>query len=237
MVFSLLAAALGMQMSAEMSLELQTQATLQMMAEEVPVTTDPDLHDKMSCPMSKVRAPSVRARALPPAPTHVPAAPTGRSHPRARCPTGTQVGCPLCYNIVENWNLERKLPAHADTYCSDVVTEQWKAMYQTLTGKPFINMREKTRVRARLAPQPCCSIRATTRTPPRAHRLPNLVHAVCGDRGGGPRDGDAGLHAGQLLTRDRVLHVLLREPHALQARRLHSASACLAPGRFVYIRL
>ena len=108
MVFSLLAAALGMQMSAEMSLELQTQATTQMMAEEVPVTTDPELHDKMSCPMSKV-------------------------------------GCPLCYNIVENWNLERKLPAHADTYCTDVVTEQWKAMYQTLTGKPFINMREKTR--------------------------------------------------------------------------------------------
>ena len=34
---------------------------------------------------------------------------------------------------------------HADTYCADIVTEQWRAMYQTLTGKPFINMREKTR--------------------------------------------------------------------------------------------
>ena len=119
-------------MSAEMQAELQTEATLAMMAEQVPVTTDQELHDKMSCPMAKV-------------------------------------GCPLCYNIVENWNLERKLPAHADTYCSDVVTEQWRAMYQTLTGKPFINMREKTRVRAHARPAQRPAQSAPARPAPR-HR-------------------------------------------------------------------
>ena len=102
------ALASGMQMSAEMSLELQTQATATMMMEEAPVTLDPDLHERMSCPMSKV-------------------------------------GCPLCYDIVEQWNLDRRLPTHADTYCTGHVSERWSSRYQMLTGKPVNEVSEKTR--------------------------------------------------------------------------------------------
>ena len=36
------------------------------------------------------------------------------------CPMG-KVGCPLCYNILERWNADGKLPSHADNHCSDVV--------------------------------------------------------------------------------------------------------------------
>ena len=108
------ALASGMQMSADMSLELQTQATATMMIEEAPVTLDPDVHERMSCPMSKV-------------------------------------GCPLCYDIVEQWNELRNMPEHADTYCSGVVSEKWSSRYQMLTGKPVNEAREKTRCMAIVA--------------------------------------------------------------------------------------
>jgi len=43
------------------------------------------------------------------------------------CPMG-KVGCPLCYNILERWNADGKLPSHADNHCSDVVQKAWRPM-------------------------------------------------------------------------------------------------------------
>ena len=86
---------------------------------QVPITSDADLSDKLSCPTSKV-------------------------------------GCPLCYSMLEQWNVETKLPEHADTYCADVVSDKWRAMYQTLTGRAFVDQREKTR---------CIAIAAARDTP------------------------------------------------------------------------
>ena len=138
--------AAAMEVSLEMSARLGTAATAQLLAEEVAHTTDAALADKMSCPMGKV-------------------------------------GCPLCYNILERWNADGKLPSHADNHCSDVVQKAWRPMcalrarppppwrlrparsavpaarraahpppaarrarrYQTLTGKKFVDLREKTR--------------------------------------------------------------------------------------------
>ena len=91
-----------------LQLELGTTATAQLMAEEVYITDDQQLTDKLSCPTSKV-------------------------------------ACPLCYSMVEHWNSDGKLPPHADVYCTDVVSDKWRVMYQTLTGKPYVDLREKTR--------------------------------------------------------------------------------------------
>lgn len=59
----------------------------------------------------------------------------------------TKVGCPLCYDIIEHWNAEGKAPAPDGlaAYCTDVVAERWRASYETLTGKAFVELRERTR--------------------------------------------------------------------------------------------
>ena len=142
--------AAAMEVSLEMSARLGTAATAQLLAEEVAHTTDAALADKMSCPMGKV-------------------------------------GCPLCYNILERWNADGKLPSHADNHCSDRRPEgvaanvcasrppPWRLRparsavpaarraahpppaarrarrYQTLTGKKFVDLREKTRCVANTA--------------------------------------------------------------------------------------
>ncbi len=59
------------------------------------------------------------------------------------CPT--KVGCPLCYDMMEAWNTDKKLPDRMDDYCRDVVAPGWRAKYETLTGKQYVASRERTR--------------------------------------------------------------------------------------------
>ena len=69
---------------------------------------------------------------------------TGRTAPLPSL--SSQVGCPLCYDIIEQWNADGKPPARVDTYCTEIA-HKWKAMYETLTGKAYVELRERTRVR------------------------------------------------------------------------------------------
>merc|ERR1712178_107000 len=62
---------------------------------------------------------------------------------KLQCPMG-KVGCPLCYNVVDSWNSQGKIPSHADQFCDEMLNGGWKGMYQTLTGKTFNAMKEKT---------------------------------------------------------------------------------------------
>merc|ERR1711988_867760 len=62
---------------------------------------------------------------------------------KLQCPMG-KVGCPLCYEIVERWNAKGHLPNQFDAFCNDV-EKTWKAHYQTLTGKLYDELKEKTR--------------------------------------------------------------------------------------------
>mmetsp|Transcript_59158 Transcript_59158/g.175752 ORF Transcript_59158/g.175752 Transcript_59158/m.175752 type:complete len:149 (+) Transcript_59158:3-449(+) len=59
------------------------------------------------------------------------------------CPMN-KVGCPLCYEIIDHWNSQGKVPERTDTYCTAIATK-WQAMYETLTGKPQVETRERTR--------------------------------------------------------------------------------------------
>ena len=112
------------------------------------------------------------------------------------CPMG-KVGCPLCYNILERWNADGKLPSHADNHCSDVVQKAWR---------PMCALRARHRGGSAPRAPPCPQVpdphRQKIRRPPREdalrrdHRRP---------QGGG----EPGLHAAQLLAGGRVLHLLL----------------------------
>ena len=63
------------------------------------------------------------------------------------CPAVTKISCPLCYSIMEQWNLDSAVPTKLDDYCQDV-TPKWRASFETLTGRTFDDVKERTRCAA-----------------------------------------------------------------------------------------
>ena len=60
------------------------------------------------------------------------------------CPLSTKVTCPLCYDIMEQWNLDAAQPSDLDNYCGQVAGK-WRSSYETLTDKPFVEAKERAR--------------------------------------------------------------------------------------------
>lgn len=57
----------------------------------------------------------------------------------------SKTGCALCHEIIEGWNALSTPPTRADAYCESLAPK-WIAMYETLTGKPHVETRERARV-------------------------------------------------------------------------------------------
>ena len=127
------------------------------------------------------------------------------------CPMG-KVGCPLCYNILERWNADGKLPSHADNHCSDVVQKAWRPMCA-------LRARHRGGSAPRAPPCPPPAAPPTRRPPPAALQVPDphrqkirrppREDALRRDHRRPQGGGEPGLHAAQLLAGGRVLHLLL----------------------------
>ena len=55
-----------------------------------------------------------------------------------------QVTCPLCHDVIEQWNVDGAVPAKLEEYCAEVAPK-WRASFETLTGKAFNEGKERTR--------------------------------------------------------------------------------------------
>lgn len=60
------------------------------------------------------------------------------------CPAVSKISCPLCYDIVQQWNADSSVPKSIEGYCSEVAPK-WRASFETLTGKSFDEAKERTR--------------------------------------------------------------------------------------------
>ncbi len=46
--------------------------------------------------------------------------------------------------VMEHWNTDGAMPTNLEEYCSEV-SGKWKANYETMTGRPFNAVKERTR--------------------------------------------------------------------------------------------
>ena len=48
--------------------------------------------------------------------------------------------------MIEHWNADGALPGSIDTYCAELAgTRKWRATFETMTGKAFSEVKERTR--------------------------------------------------------------------------------------------